>query len=563
MIKNVLLKNERMLGMFTFESSNSKTYLVYSLKADEKIDKLSIGMMSNNKIKGFLPVSYTQIDEKRLLKYDVTSMISASQIFSGTVNRKWVLGVFSGITNAMIEAEEFMINPNAFIIDLEYIYVDVSTTVANIVCLPVINDKTIDFKAFFKNIMFSAQFDSSENNDYVAQIISYLNNSTTFSPHAFRDLLNVISKGSAGVKPISNYTVNQSMNNSVPVSTPTPVPATVPVIQPVPAPSPQFNAVNQVNNNVNCVPAPNNQPVDNKKINKQSSQHGFNVPNGNGGAVQSTQVKMPPNASPAVKEKKMSMFYLMCHYNKENAQKYKAQKQNKNINNVPSNQMSGTNVPVQNNTNTTVNGRNNFAVPGQPSVTIPNSNNMNNSNSAGNFSSVQQSTNTKITQPVINTVQQNPMPQQTGSNANPVVSVPPQQMNTVSADFGSTTVLGGGYNGETTVLGAVPNSSAVNQGAVQAFIIRERNNEKIPVNKPVFRIGKERSYVDYFIGDNSYISRGHANIIERDGKYYIVDNNSRNHTYVNGNLITSSTEIELKNGDTFKLANEAFEFKLF
>lgn len=529
--------------MFTFESSNSKTYLVYPLKADEKIDKLSLGMMSNNKINGFLPVSYTQIDEKRLLKYDVTSMISASQIFSGTVNRKWVLGVFSGITNAMIEAEEFMINPNAFIIDLEYIYVDVSTTAANIVCLPVINDKTIDFKAFFKNIMFSAKFDSSENNDYVAKIISYLNNSTTFSPHAFMDLLNVISKGTAGVKPISNYTVNQPMNNSVPVSTPTPVPATVPVIKPV--------------------SAPNNQPVDNNKINKPSNQHGFNVPNVNGGAVQSTQVKMPQNAFPAVKEKKMSMFYLMCHYNKENAQKYKAQKQNKKINNVPSNQMSGTNVPVQNNTNTTVNGRNNFAVPGQPAPTIPNSNNINNSNSASNFRNVQQNPNTKTVQPVINTAQQNPMPQQTGGNANPVVSVPPQQMNTVSADFGSTTVLGGGYNGETTVLGAVPNSSAVNQGVKQAFIIRERNNEKIPVNKPVFRIGKERSYVDYFIGDNSYISRGHANIIERDGKYYIVDNNSRNHTYVNGNLITSSTEIELKNGDTFKLANEAFEFKLF
>ena len=69
--------------------------------------------------------------------------------------------------------------------------------------------------------------------------------------------------------------------------------------------------------------------------------------------------------------------------------------------------------------------------------------------------------------------------------------------------------------------------------------------------------------MDYFIGDNSYISRGHASIITRDGRYFIVDNNSRNHTYVNGQIITSSTEVELQSGYTIKLANEEFEFKLF
>ena len=95
------------------------------------------------------------------------------------------------------------------------------------------------------------------------------------------------------------------------------------------------------------------------------------------------------------------------------------------------------------------------------------------------------------------------------------------------------------------------------------FIIRVRNNERIPINKPVFRIGKEKSFVDYFVGDNSFISRSHANIIQKDNRYFIVDNNSRNHTYVNGEFITSNTEVELHSGDTFKLANEEFEFKIF
>ena len=126
--------------------------------------------------------------------------------------------------------------------------------------------------------------------------------------------------------------------------------------------------------------------------------------------------------------------------------------------------------------------------------------------------------------------------------------------------FGETTVLGGGGIGETTVL----NASMLNQQQnIQPHIIREKNNEKIMVNKPVYRIGKERSYVDYFIGDNSGISRSHANIITREGKYFVVDTNSTNHTFVNGAIIQSNEEVEITHGDKIRLANEDFEFKLY
>ena len=77
------------------------------------------------------------------------------------------------------------------------------------------------------------------------------------------------------------------------------------------------------------------------------------------------------------------------------------------------------------------------------------------------------------------------------------------------------------------------------------------------------RIGKERSYVDYFIGDNTAISRSHANIITRDGVYFIVDTNSTNHTFVNGTMIQSNVETTITHGDTIRLANEDFEFKLY
>ena len=48
-------------------------------------------------------------------------------------------------------------------------------------------------------------------------------------------------------------------------------------------------------------------------------------------------------------------------------------------------------------------------------------------------------------------------------------------------------------------------------------------NETFMINKPVFRIGKEKSYSDYFVANNNMVSRSHADIISRGGRYFIVE----------------------------------------
>lgn len=89
---------------------------------------------------------------------------------------------------------------------------------------------------------------------------------------------------------------------------------------------------------------------------------------------------------------------------------------------------------------------------------------------------------------------------------------------------------------------------------------RASTGETVEINKPVFRIGKERSYVDYFIADNSAISRSHADIVCRNGRYYIVDRNSKNRTFVNEEPIPAGVEIEIDSSTRLRLANEDFSF---
>ena len=92
------------------------------------------------------------------------------------------------------------------------------------------------------------------------------------------------------------------------------------------------------------------------------------------------------------------------------------------------------------------------------------------------------------------------------------------------------------------------------------ILYRVLTEENIDIDKPVFRIGKERNYVDYFVSNNSAISRSHADIITREQKCYVMDLNSKNKTYVNNQQIPAQQEIEISNGDCLKLANEEFIF---
>lgn len=117
-----------------------------------------------------------------------------------------------------------------------------------------------------------------------------------------------------------------------------------------------------------------------------------------------------------------------------------------------------------------------------------------------------------------------------------------------------TTVLGDDFGG-TTVLG-------YDEPDIPAFpvLVRTKNEESFPVDKPVFRIGTEQKYCDLFIGDNSYISRSHADIVTRDDRYYIIDRNSTNRTFVDGKVIPAEKEVEIFSGTKIRLANEDFTF---
>ena len=522
-----------------FENQGNNTYLVYAIQPEDEIDSMSLGMLTNNDIPGLAQTIFMQMDSNKYLKYNVSSKISVKQFFEGSVNKKRLLGVFTGIANAVLSAEEYMIDIDSIIFDLDYIFSDVSSCDTVLICLPTTLQKNkCDLSAFFKTIMFSTQFDQTENCDYVAKIINFLNSASSFSVVDFKKILDSLSKNDT-----SQNIKEQSASGS---STRVVKPNTSSVQQVV---KPQQTSVTPQPIQSQQVTTQNRQPVsaNNPQNIKQPSK-----------TIPQPSYSQQPDVE-INDEDKISFMYLMQHYNKENAAKYKAQKAAKKA------KKTWKSVPSPKSPKNSKKPSASFTVPGAPTsvdfampgqqapqgFAIP--------NHQQPFAASHQVKSVSQSRPTVTQEKKDPNTSTAAqSQSAPVVHIPTNIPQRSAANFGETTVLGGGGIGETTVLGIASQDTQINP-----HLIRTKNNEIISLNKPVFRIGKERSYVDYFVSDNTAVSRSHANIISRDDQYYIVDTNSTNHTYVNGGMIQSNVETPLSHGTKIRLANEDFEFRLY
>lgn len=158
------------------KENNNNVIAEYQLKNGDRIDNLTLGMLMNNRIEGVIPVSPVQEENEQSFRYDITGMVSLKEYLGEYVKRDSILKAFYEIAVSIRESTEYMINWTSFLLDKKKIYVNQRTGKVGLICLPilsVVNDgNTCNF---FKNILFSAQFDLYENGDYVGKLITFLN----------------------------------------------------------------------------------------------------------------------------------------------------------------------------------------------------------------------------------------------------------------------------------------------------------------------------------------------------------------------------------------------------
>lgn len=502
---------------FKYENQGASSFLVYQLKEEDVLDNISLNMLTSNKAKGLASTNYMQMDTQRFIRYTITGKITANQFFARPVTKQSFMGIFKGITEAMVSAEEYMLDPAGILLDLNQIYTDVSTGETECICLPVENEKEQkDQREFLKSVMFQAQFENPEEGSYVTRILNYLNSIPVFSSLDFLNLLTEMEREGKkdrtppapaakeslqqGVAEFGNAVANSSVGGA----------AASFFEQSSLSPAGALKQENAVEEAIPDIPVPDDIP----------------------------------------KEERISLFYLLQHYNNNRAKEYMAQQKQlkarkealKKIElakkggkkksaaslNLPGGKAKTASAAPK--AKKPASGGFSFQVPGKefgkdkPGEDLPG---------------------------IKGTLQP--------AKPSPLFSHQQEAAGNGGRNFGDTTVLHSGFRGEET---SVLNYTKAPDTPKQPYLLRIKNGERIPITGSIFRLGKEEKFVDYVIHDNEAISRSHANIISRNGQYFLQDNNSTNHSFLNGQQCVSNVELPLQDKASIRLGNEEFQFLL-
>lgn len=92
------------------------------------------------------------------------------------------------------------------------------------------------------------------------------------------------------------------------------------------------------------------------------------------------------------------------------------------------------------------------------------------------------------------------------------------------------------------------------------YIIRVTTGERILINNKKFSIGRDLD-VDYRVPDNISISKCHCYIINKEGQWYIRDNDSSNKTFLNGKAISPNIDVLLSDKMEIMLSSETFIYR--
>lgn len=470
------------------ENLGSQTYRVYELETDEALDMVDFGMITNNTIPGFAKTIFTQMDEQRCLKYDVTGKITAAALLEEKIGRRRLLGILRGIASAAVQAEAYMLDPGNVQTGLDDIFVNVSKDEVSLICLPVQREEKPQaaLAQVVRKIMMSAQFEPQEDCGYVAQILNFLNRNASFTPEAFLKFLDTMT----GKEPVK-------------AAAPEPVPAPVsaPVSAPKPAAAPKA-AANPVQKSTPA-PAP------------------FQIPGQKPKAAAAAEPVTPG-------EKKMSLFYLLQHYNEENAAVYKAQKAAKKEKDEK--KPARAEKPAKEKAKP-----GGFSIPGEAPLPRP-----------AELEAMERQKREKEKAAAM------------ASNARPAPEPAPAPKAAPAVDL---------TQDETEYLTDAADATVLLDDAdvqqQEPYLLRRRNQEKIRITGPTFRIGRDSEINKYVIRDNRHVGHTHCHIVTHDGAYFIVDDNSKNHTSVDGKVIASGEEVQLRNGQRIGVADEEFEFRLY
>lgn len=479
------------------ECMNDRQYVIYHLSEEEK-DSFVLGMIRNNIIDGVVPVNVIDNGNGFVLQYDITECTDVKKYTGGITNRRFLLGLYRDICKALMNAEEYMLYYNNFIIESDNIYID-SRCNARILCLPVKNyeKEHNNLCDIFKEFLVNMRFDMSEDITYVVELLNYFNQNQEASVCELAKKIDELI--GAESNNITDNTHSDMRDGGI-----------------------LINMNGDDSDEIDLYEGIEDQEVTpTQVVNPETINHIENMMN----ITKNEELRQEELANSNMNESDTTAFNNNANDDYDFSKMYEKDQISDGYNGYNEDDAQNFNFEenVQLESNIDYHGDDNSE-----------EDEVNQKKGLFGFAFKKHKSKEKD--------KKKHKDKSKHEDAN-------------DTDEQATTVLDDNYSNNMS-----NNVTRIND--VMPRLIRLSNNEIIYINKPVFKIGKEINFADYCIADNPAISRAHAEVIINNGNYYVMDNNSLNHTYVDGNQIASQMRVMITDGTRIKLANEEFEFKI-
>ncbi len=174
---------------FRVRNFDKEQYLTFNIDNEAELDEDVLDFLEEEEPVGIVPVIFEEGEEFDTFSYDITDKIHLSELSAQEINAEMVLLVLRGLILALLDMAEYRVPVSYLVLNRNYIYID-SDYKVEFVCIPLEEMQgDVDVSHFLRNFLASLRFESSENGDYVAKLFTYINNHAIFN---LRNMLTLV-----------------------------------------------------------------------------------------------------------------------------------------------------------------------------------------------------------------------------------------------------------------------------------------------------------------------------------------------------------------------------------
>lgn len=558
---------------FKVRNIGSEKYLSYVLDDDCDFDEELLDYLEDNKIGELIDIIYEEDDENDYFTYNITDRVTVDTLFKDKVNAEKLLGVIRGIATSIVNLRDLGIPISYIILHRGFTYVNPVTYDVKLICLPVESGASMnaEFRHFAKNLIVNAQYDTTEDCNYIAKVLNLLN-VEKFTIRAFAGELTELME-SAGMDVEEAYVdldggieVSQSANAVVDEGN---------GIDDLP----EFKDVAFDEEDDDGLDMYEEEPTEANTIFKDLDLDAEEPYDGETETLTSGEpvaagvgsVNMDAFDDSALEELKIDDTLEEYPDDEVASEEEAAAEPELDLEDIIPEIKPVKIQPKVEEIAHTAEGVTEVA-PVAETEDKPVLIDTTEIDDLIDHPPVMKSikiNRAKIIQRAVNELEDDKIENPTeniiasglDADAEPETNMDPATIPEAGNDdeTGSTVELTAGMN---VVPDTEEDNKASNAPKAMPYIVRVNTGERVMINKAVFKIGKANRGVDFTISGNGAVSRVHAIIYQREDGCYLKDNKTTNATYVNGQKLAENQEVLLKNDSEIVLGDEDFIFKL-